>query len=356
MLFQGTNSRFLSILMQVLIWLVFAFSFLLYQPTEITLPYQLWIKQLLFAGMVAGAYYINAGILVPKFLLHNRVAAYFGLIIVIIVVILFLDDLADRDLGLHKLMEQAFHRAGPPKKHGHGNFDEILGSIIIALILGISTSVTAIQKWQADKQYNQLLREEKTSSELAFLKAQINPHFFFNTLNNIYALTYEDAETSRKAILQLSRMMRYLLYDTKQPFTQLSDEINFLKGYVELMRLRLTQNVVMDFQYPEIVPNVLVAPMLFLPFIENAFKHGISVNEPSEIVIQISHADNLLKLHVKNHVVQFQKNAVTEEYGGIGLENTRRRLELLYPDKYELNVKELSATKEYIVDLSIDLS
>lgn len=356
MVFQRPNSRFLSILMQVLIWLVFAFSFLLYQPSEIVLPYQLWIKQLLFAIMVAGAYYTNAIILVPRFLLSNRIAAYWAFIILMIVAILFINDLVDKQFGLRLLMDEAFHHASPSKRHGHFNPDEIFGSFILALILGISTSITTIQKWQADKQHNQLLKEEKTSSELAFLKAQINPHFFFNTLNNIYALTYEDAETSRKAILELSRMMRYLLYDTKQEYTQLSDEINFLKGYIELMRLRLTANVTMTFDYPEHIPSVLVAPMLFLPFIENAFKHGISVNEPSEILIKIIQDDKDLRLYVKNYIVKFQKNAVTEEYGGIGLENTQRRLELLYPGKHHLNVKESTETMEYIVELNINLS
>jgi len=356
MLFQRPNSRFLSIFMQVLIWLVFAFSFLLYQPSEIVLPYQLWIKQLLFAIMVAGAYYTNAIILVPRFLLNNRIIAYWGLIILMILGVLFINDQVDKQFGLRLLMDEAFHHANPSKRHGHFNPDEIFGSFILALILGISTSITTIQKWQADKQHNQLLKEEKTSSELAFLKAQINPHFFFNTLNNIYALTYEDAETSRIAILQLSQMMRYLLYDTKQEFTQLSEELTFLKGYVELMRLRLTKTVNMRFEYPEQVSNVLVAPMLFLPFIENAFKHGISVNEPSEILIQISLENKTLGLYIKNHIVKFQKNAVTEEYGGIGLENIQRRLELLYPDQYQLYVKESIDTMEYIVELSINLS
>ena len=355
MLLQRSNSRFLSILMQILMWLLFSVSFLLYQPSDVALPYQLWIKQLLFAGMVAGAYYLNAVVLVPRFLLANKTAAYFAVVISIAVVILFVNDLADRELGLHRLMDEAFHHSGGPRKHDHSIFDAVFGSFIIALILGIGTSVTAIQKWQTDKQHHQLLKEEKTSSELAFLKAQINPHFFFNTLNNIYALTYEDAETSRKAILELSHMMRYLLYDTRQDHTQLSEELNFLKGYIELMRLRLTSTTMVDFQYPANVNNVPVAPMLFLPFIENAFKHGVSVNQPSEIVVNITHENAMLNLSVTNTIIQ-TKNTAADEYGGIGLENTRRRLELLYPGKYRLNVRELPKTKTYSVELNIDLS
>jgi two-component system, LytTR family, sensor kinase len=354
-----SNSRFLSIVMQVLAWLAFGFSFLLYTPSEIVIPYQLWIKELLFTGMLAAAYYFNSSWLIPHFLLKGKGAYYFISVLAIIVIILFFSSLADRELNLHRAMEEAFHHAGPPKHHegggGHGGpFLDIFTAALVVVILGVSTSVTTIQRWQTDKQHHQQLREEKTASELAFLKAQINPHFFFNTLNSIYALTYEDADTSRKAIHQLSRMMRYLLYDTKQEFTLLKNEISFLKDYVELMKLRLTDMVVVDFNYPTSMPNVQVAPMLFLPYIENAFKHGTSVNERSEILISISQDNNRLMLHVKNDVIQ-NKSVAPEEYGGIGLENTRRRLDLLYPGNYQLLFSESTVNKEYNVYLSINL-
>lgn len=356
-----SNSRFLSIVMQVLAWLAFAFSFLLYTPSEILGVHELWEKQILFTSMLAAGYYFNSAFLIPHLLAKGKGFYYFISVVGVLVLILFLNDFADSQLHVHRVLEEAFHHAGPPKPHkgggsgGHGPFMDIFTIAIVAVILGISTSVTTIQKWQADKQHHQQLREEKTASELAFLKAQINPHFFFNTLNNIYALTYEDAETSRKAIHQLSRMMRYLLYDTKQEFTRLNDEINFLKDYIDLMKLRLTDRVAIDFSYPASIPNVMVAPMLFLPYIENAFKHGTSVNEQSEILIAISQTDHTLMLHVKNDIID-NKSVAPEEYGGIGLENTRRRLDLLYPGKYQLSFSESVTSREYNVYLSIDLS
>ncbi len=353
-----SNSRFLSIVMQVLAWLAFAFSFLLYTPSEIMGVYQIWVKQILFTCMLAAAYYFNSELLIPKLLLKGKGLYYFMSIIGILAIILFLNSIADSELHVHRALEEAFHHTGPPKPHkeggGRGPFMDIFTIAIVAVILGISTSVTTIQKWQVDKLHHQQLREEKTASELAFLKAQINPHFFFNTLNNIYALTYEDADTSRKAIHQLSRMMRYLLYDTKQEHTRLSDEINFLKDYIDLMKLRLTDRVAIDFSYPASIPSVMVAPMLFLPYIENAFKHGTSVNEQSEILIAISQNENTLMLHVKNDIIA-NKSVAPEEYGGIGLENTRRRLDLLYPGKYQLSFSESPTSKEYNVYLSIDL-
>jgi two-component system, LytTR family, sensor kinase len=353
-----SNSRFLSIVMQVLAWLAFAFSFLLYTPPELVGVHELWEKQIIFTAMLAAAYYFNSEVLISRLLLKGKGLYYFISVVGVLVLIVFLNDLIDSQLHVHRAMEEAFHHAAPrPHKggNGHGPFMDIFTIAIIGVILCISTSVTAIQNWRADKQRHQQLREEKTASELAFLKAQINPHFFFNTLNNIYALTYEDADTSRKAIHQLSRMMRYLLYDTKQEFTRLSDEINFLKDYIDLMKLRLTDRVAIDFSYPASIPNVMVAPMLFLPYIENAFKHGTSVNEKSEILIAISQNANTLMLHVKNDIID-NKSVAPEEYGGIGLENTRRRLDLLYPDKYQLSFSESATSKEYNVYLSIDLS
>jgi two-component system LytT family sensor kinase len=303
--------------------------------------------------MLVGAYYTNSLVLMPRFLLKNRTGYYFICALVIIVVFLVVDRYSDDWLNLHNLIDATFRRHGPPPR-GRSHFD-LTTLILIALVLGISTSVTAVQNWQANKQFNQVLQQEKTSSELSFLKAQINPHFFFNTLNNIYALTYVDAETSRKAIHQLSRMMRYLLYDTLQAHTLLSQEIDFIKDYISLMQLRLTDAVKINFEYPSALADTPIAPMIFLPFVENAFKHGASVTGPSEIYIGIKQLDKQLELRVNNSIIKNQ-SAPMDEYKGIGLDNTRRRLDLLYPGKYNLAIHTSTATNEYHVHLTLDLA
>src|SRR5580698_6267334 len=142
------------------------------------------------------------------------------------------------------------------------------------------------------------------SSELSFLKAQINPHFFFNTLNNIYALTLVNADTSRKAIHQLSRMMRYVLYDTQNSTTLLSQEVAFIKDYISLMQLRLTDVVKIDFKSPGALKDLAIAPMIFLPFIENAFKHGVSATQPSNINIAVKQNNNTIELEVVNTIIK----------------------------------------------------
>jgi two-component system LytT family sensor kinase len=355
MIIQKNNSRFIAIIIHVLVWGVFGLAIFFYQPLtgDIPVPYQLWIKQLIALCLLAGAYYINSGILMPNFLLKSRTGYYFFFIVLTITAFLLLNKYSDQWLDLPRLMQAAFRHQGHHRPDDHSRFD-LVDFIIIALVLGIGTSITAIQKWQADKQSNLLLQQEKISSELSFLKAQINPHFFFNTLNNIYALTYVDAETSREAIHQLSRMMRYLLYEAQQSHTLLSQEINFIKDFINLMQLRLTDMVTIKFEQPENLVDIPVAPMIFLPFVENAFKHGTSVNEPSEIDIEITQYHNQLKLKVKNTIIK-NPNIPIDEYGGIGLENTRRRLDILYPGKHELLINTSTETNEYLIHLTLDL-
>jgi two-component system LytT family sensor kinase len=357
MLFQRSNSRLVAILIQILVWLVFGLAILFYQPltSDIVFPYQLWIKQAIVLLMLAGAYYTNSLILMPRFLLKNHTGYYLLFIVLIIALFLIVNTYLDDWLNLHALIDAAIRRHGPPKHpDGHSHFD-IIAPVIIALVLGIGTSITAIQKWQADKQSHLVLQQEKTSSELSFLKAQINPHFFFNTLNNIYALTYADAETSRKAIHQLSRMMRYLLYDTPQAHPLLSQELTFIKDYISLMQLRLTNMVEIKFEAPGHLNDLPVASMIFLPFVENAFKHGVSATEPSHIYIDIKQANKQLELSVTNTIITNQ-NSNVDEYGGIGLNNTKRRLDLLYPGKHKLVINELNEPNEYSVHLTLDLS
>ncbi|MDP9048245.1 MAG: sensor histidine kinase, partial [Bacteroidota bacterium] len=303
-----SKSTLVTIMIHVLIWVVFGLIYF-FQPItwNIALPYQLWIKQSIVLGLVIIAYYLNSFVFVPRFLLKDRNGLYFLILILITPFIVAMSAYLDQWLNLHQLMDAAFHRGQPHHRggvRGHGPDVGMMAALgaTVALVLGIGTSVTVIQKWQKDRQIHQEMEQDKISSELSFLKAQINPHFFFNTLNNIYALTHIDAETSRKAIHQLSRMMRYVLYDTQNGTTQLSQEIAFIKDYISLMQLRLTDVVKVDFQAPSLVKDMAVAPMIFLPFVENAFKHGVSATNPSLIDISVLQRDNILELKVVNTI------------------------------------------------------
>lgn len=350
------NRAYITISLHFLLWILFAFVLLFYQPLSwsITLPYQFWVKQSLILLLLITVFYVNSEVLVPQLLLKNNTLWFLAVIIGIAILAGPLIRAADDLLNLPELMDKAFNELGVQRPPKRGNKLDLFLLMMIMLIAGISTSLTLIQKWQADKQLREALEKEKIGSELSFLKAQINPHFFFNTLNNIYALTHVDIDMSRKALHKLSRMMRYLLYDTQTGITALSKEVSFIADYIELMKLRLNQTTQVTFEGPLINQEVQIAPMLFLPYIENAFKHGVSSVEPSTIAIEVAFDDNRLKLSVKNSIFTEQA-ALADAYGGIGLSNTKRRLELLYPGKYKLQAHKSADNREFIVNLTLTL-
>jgi len=344
-------TKTIGIMLHILLWVVFSFTFFSLQPllsgSTVTLV------------LLITAFYFNAYVLVPQLLLKNRMVYYIVIIAVVIIAITSISRWADRlidNLHLNKVSLYELTQApgnGPDVLFGFRNIFTLITS---GLVVGISTAITAIQKWQKDRQEREKLEKEKVTSELSFLKAQINPHFFFNTLNNIYALTVVDAGIAGKAIHQLSRMMRYLLYDTQQGNTMLSKELAFIKDYICLMQLRLTNAVTINVDMPAHPQDVPVAPMIFLPFVENAFKHGISATQQSNIDINILQQEKQISLTVKNTVIK-NNNVSLDTNSGIGLVNTRRRLDLLYPGRYKLDINDTCIDQDFfIVHLVIDLS
>lgn len=350
------SRSYITILLHVLLWALFAFILLFYHPLSwnIRLPVQFWVKQGLVLVILIAIFYLNSYLLVPRLLLKNK---NFLFIIIVIAIAMLASPLVkelESKLQLPLLMEQAVRKVGIPHLPKREEGFDLFLIMMILLIVGISTSLTLIQKWQTDKQLRELLEKEKISSELSFLKAQINPHFFFNTLNNIYALTHVDVDASRKALHKLSRMMRYLLYDTQQGITSLSKELSFISDYIELMRLRLSDVVKVSFEKPTLTEELMLPPMLFLPYVENAFKHGLSTQEPAEISIAIGIKDHKLEMTVKNSIFKEQA-ALADHYGGIGLINTKRRLDLLYPGKYTFSAGKTESGNAFIVHLILIL-
>ena len=351
-------------MIHVLVWAVFGLAIFYYQPviSDFEIPYQFWIKQTVELSLLVIAFYLNSAVLVPRLLLKNHPISYLVVIIGIVLAIVFAQRSLDRGYIAFQIrnqkaaMELLRHRVPlPPIFRRYASGGTMLTITITALVMGISTAITGIQKWQKDNQERKELEKDKATSELSFLKAQIHPHFFFNTLNNIYVLTAVDPKLAGEAIHQLSKMMRYLLYDTQQGDNMLSQEIAFVKNYISLMKLRLTDVVKINIDIPANLQDMPLAPMIFLPFVENAFKHGVSATQQSYINIAISQKDKVLDLTVNNSIMK--DNAVSLEINrGIGLVNTRRRLDLLYPGRYKLDTSEPNAASEYIVHLVLDLS
>ena len=358
------KSKLITIFAHLLVWVVFGIAIFFYHPlfSGIDIPYQAWITQTVTLLLLVIAFYTNTLVLVPRFLFNNQFVYYFAMIIALVGAVVFINKSVEnaldnsQELAMNKQEQKTEFTRAPgriiPGPRGPIDRPTI---IICALVLVIGTSLTVIQKWQKDKQQREELEKEKVSSELSLLKAQINPHFFFNTLNNIYALTQVDANEAGKAIHQLSRMMRYLIYETQQGETMLSQEIAFVKDYISLMQLRLTNAVKLIIDIPAQMQDMPMAPMLLLPFVENAFKHGISATQQSHINIHILQRSSVLDITVKNSIMK-DNNISLDTNSGIGLLNTRRRLELLYPGKYTLEISEMNAGNEYTVHLILDLS
>ncbi|QJD78067.1 sensor histidine kinase [Spirosoma rhododendri] len=349
------SRRYVTLLSHWLGWGLLSYLLFFSQSfnNEIRMPPEFWIRQVLFQAMTIGTFYLNANVLVPRLLLREKTGSYGLALLGTIGVVIFILWGIEMGLDLPIKFHRIFHPDGKGEPRYYGWVQPALFTIV--LVLGISTSLSLVQKWQADANSRLALEQARTSSELSFLKAQINPHFFFNTLNNIYALTSFDVELAQEAIHRLSRMMRYVLYETQSGTTLLSKEIAFVSDYIQLMQLRLTDKVQLTIQTPTPLHDQPIAPMILLPFVENAFKHGVSALEPSQITISIQQQPNQLLLNVRNTVFMNQKPSL-EAGNGIGLTNTRRRLDLLYPGQYQLVIDSHNPAGEYDVLLTLNLS
>jgi two-component system, LytTR family, sensor kinase len=217
-----------------------------------------------------------------------------------------------------------------------------------------STVMKIVNDWLRTQKDRKELVTQTMQSELKFLRSQINPHFLFNTLNSIYALTLKKSDKAPEIVIKLSEMMRYMLYECNERQVALSKEIQYIRNYVDLEKLRQGQKVRIDFDVHGEITDQMIAPLIFTPFLENSFKHG--VNQTSEGFINI-----LLDVQAKSVVLEIENSKPprhqlvqkSRQSGGIGLVNVRRRLELLYPDNYTLKISD-SADK-YKIHLALGL-
>lgn len=212
-----------------------------------------------------------------------------------------------------------------------------------------STVFGLIEDWSAMKRDKQALEQQNAQAELALLKSQLNPHFLFNTLNSIYSLAYQKSDKAPDAILKLSEVMRYMLYDSDGKVVLLEKELQYLHSFVDLQKARFKENIYVDLLVEGSITTQQIMPVLLIAFVENAFKHGV-LNDPADpVLIHIIVEGNDLQLNVQNRI----NHQLKDQTGGIGLPNIRRRLELLYPGQYTLSIKENDT--HYICELSLQL-
>jgi Histidine kinase len=214
------------------------------------------------------------------------------------------------------------------------------------VVLFVSLAMRINNRWRE-------VEQEKTNAELAYLKAQVNPHFLFNTLNSIYALSIEKSDETPNAITQLSSMMRYVLNETNKEFVSLEKEINYISDYIALQKLRFGDTIKLKYSVIGKPHGKQIAPLILITFIENAFKHGVNPEEPTPILIEIDIPHNELVLTVDNKKAPARQGDYTLK-SGLGIENARNRLQLLYPSKHELIIAD--SETDYLICLKINLT
>ena len=195
------------------------------------------------------------------------------------------------------------------------------------------------------------MERDKLKAELSYFKAQINPHFLFNTLNSIYSLAIQKDDKTSEAVVKLSGMMRYVITDASHDFVALDKEISYITDYIDLQKIRFGDTVRIDYQPCEAVPGKYIAPLILIPFIENAFKFGVNPESDSFISVRIALTEQELRLSVFNHNVRGRSD--NEPSGGLGISNAKQRLALLYPEKHRLIIED--GESHFKVDLYIKL-
>jgi sensor histidine kinase YesM len=227
----------------------------------------------------------------------------------------------------------------------------VAGTIVVLLLLSTAYRLMA-DHFSAQDQKREMMKE-KADAELKFLKTQINPHFLFNTLNNLYALAYSGSENTAPGIMALSQMMRYLLYETGQEVVRLKKELDFVLNYIELEKLRLENSDSIRIDFDEDHPEMMIAPLIFIPFIENSFKHSRIIDD-AEAWIEISIKTGSGKILFKCSNSIPQKQVKKDTNGGVGLENITKRLQLIYPGRHSIRMTNESNKFNVELEITID--
>ncbi len=293
-------------------------------------------------------FYANYYLLIPKFYFKKKYILFYALVIICYLLITYLPSI---------LISENIYSGPTPDPFGNKRPIPPLQGIETEFyflhtksLLQFSAVLFLTILLRINKQL-QSAEKEKLKAEVSYLKAQINPHFLFNTLNSLYALTIQKSDSAPDAVIRLSNMMRYVVTESTNDLVLLEKEINYIKDYIAMQRLRLSDETKFNFNITGDPSGKSIAPLVFIPFIENAFKYGINPEENWHISIKIDITGNTFILEVKNNKVNisFPKDYISEK----GIENTRQRLNFIYPRNHNLEITENDQT--FVVFLKINL-
>lgn len=326
-----------KIVLHFFLWLLL-FVYPLASLNDQYLIYRNWLS----LGSIFVAFYLNYFILVDQFFLKNKKFLFYILNVFLIVILyILIGFIVDHPI---------FH----PSSNGiqireirSGAMTTVQVILPIILSIGMCVALKVNAHLDRNKVLLQQIKQTQLNAEIKYLKYQVQPHFLFNTLNNIYALVDTAPVKAKQSIHTMSKMMRYLLHDASNNKVPLVKEIEFLERYIDLMQLRVSSNLVLTKNFPIINQPITIAPLLLITFIENAFKHGIDAIKDSYITIDLEIEKDYIKYAVINSSFPEKENNTDS---GIGLENLKKRLDILYPNRFNLVTKEENNT--YIAQLT----
>jgi len=327
---------FQLIIINIIFWILLilpAFLFRYNGPTSNFSEYFIY-RSLCNNVILAVIFYANAYYFFPSILKKKGILLYLLVIAVSLLIVWFLSKYVDQQLFPIK------------RKWGKPLFPNIISYIFI---IGTSCSYRIIIDNFKSRKLNKDKETENLKTELSFLRSQISPHFMFNVLNNLVSLARKKSDKMESALIQLSNLLRYMLYEGTQGKISLTQELKYLNGYIDLQKLRFGDDVIIIFTADGDLENFDLEPMLLIPFVENAFKHGMGTIENPMIKIKLTAVNKTLKFLVENDIADISESK--DDNSGIGLNNVKRRLDLLYKNNYELTIS--TDNGKYMVNLKL---
>ena len=346
-----------QVILNIAAWAIFfmlPFVFLPFSPRTAPLQSSRFVTLLISSNVILITfYYLNRWWLIPKLLAQKKTLLYILTIVVYLLfyftVLFFIFKYSDETKQyIHAQLLKNPKFKPQSARFWTGFWAGPLTLFMLAFL--ISSSSKVIAQWFLAEETRQEITKQQLQTELSLLKSQVNPHFLFNTLNSIYSLAVTNSDKTPDAVMKLSRIMRYTLEESQNDEVPLDDELEFIRSYIDLQKMRLTDMVSIRSTTEGVTDGVIIAPLLFIPFIENAFKYGISTHHPSAIQIHIQVVNGHVIFTCVNDLVPA---AHKHDSTGTGIVNTRRRLELLYPGRHILTIE--SNASQYKVLLTINL-
>ncbi|MDR0429438.1 MAG: sensor histidine kinase [Tannerellaceae bacterium] len=319
-------------LMHVLPWgmlLLFPFLFIGSNSDRPAISWHDYLRFVLLLAGIAFAFYANYLYLIKRFLFARQTGWYLLSNLLLFTLAILVTHLLMRYIPDSEEGRRELPKAFPWKFH---ILFVVFDYVKYFIVAAISVAFGMTGNWYKTEAGRKELEQSRTEAELQNLKSQLNPHFLFNTLNNIYSLIAISPEQAQEAVHDLSRLLRYVLYESSVPLVTVGKELDFLHNYIELMRIRLPGHAGIKTGIQTTSPETLIAPLLFITLIENAFKHGVSNNKPSFIHIEVTSDSSQITCSISNSY--FPKDDNDKSGSGIGLVNLHKRLNLLYPGKY----------------------